>query len=139
MLQKCAHERLSNCPDCYDIAMAYVSDVTFSLAISESYTNAREKGFHSTGQTFGDKMLLAISELVEAFEEYRNNRAIDEIYFVEDAQGNLKPEGIPVEITDCLIRLFDNCGYYSIPIRQAYYLKTAYNKTRPYLHGDKRL
>lgn len=129
----------NSCADCYDKAYDYVNTVTFTQAISESYTNAREKGFHDIGQSFGDKLMLAVSELAEALEEYRNGCGLDQIYFVLDKDGRPKPEGVPVEIADCLIRLFDNCGYYEIPIIQAYTLKTAYNKTRPHLHGGKKL
>lgn len=101
------------------------------------YRNARDKGFHTTGQTFGDKMMLAVSELAEALEEYRNGHATDEVYYVQDKQGNDKPEGIPIEIADCIIRLFDNCEFYNIDIVHALNLKMTYNEGREHLHGGK--
>jgi len=114
-------------------------NVSLSQAMSESYTNAYEKGFHSINQSFGDKMMLAVSELAEALEEYRNGCEIQTIYFVLDKEGNPKPEGVSIEIIDCLIRLLDSCGYYGIPVTQVYMLKTEYNRGRPHLHGNKRL
>lgn len=137
---KCMHERPANdCEVCFNMAIQYMGDITFSRAISESFGNAREKGFHSIEQTFGDKILLAISELVEAFEEHRNNLDVQTIYFVLDEKSTPKPEGISVEIADCMIRLFDTVGFYLLPIREAYALKTEYNKTREHLHGGKRV
>lgn len=142
MANVCMHDKSPGaCDECLEILSTYqgMGNVTFAQAISESYRNAKEKGFHDVPHTFGDRMLLAISELVEAFEEHRNNMAITDIYFVLDKEGNPKPEGIPVEIADCLIRLFDDIGYYSIPIHLAYEAKKEYNKSRPHRHGGKRL
>lgn len=140
----CMHGEAINfysCPECYKMAYEYKPDgnITLSQAMSESYSNAKEKGFHNVNQSFGDKMMLAVSELAEALEEYRNGCGVQTIYFVLDSEGKPKPEGVPIEIIDCMIRLFDNCGYYNIPITQIYMLKTEYNKSRPHLHGNKKL
>lgn len=135
----CMHDVAGACTDCYDLAMPYVGEVTFSQAISESYEHARNKGFHNVAHTGTERLMLAASELFEAFEEFRNGRGMDEIYFVLDDKGVPKPEGVPIEIIDCMIRLFDDAGYYAIPLREAYHLKRDYNKTRDHLHGGKRL
>lgn len=142
MARLCMHDNhVDACEECLELLSSVQSmgDITFARAISESYENAKEKGFHDVAHTFGDRMLLAISELVEAFEEHRNNMRVDSIYFLLDKEGNPKPEGIPIEIADCLIRLFDDIGYYGIPIHLAYEAKKEYNKTRPHRHGGKRL
>jgi hypothetical protein len=137
---ECMHGKTFQCAECFNMAHEYIPGfVTLTQAVSDSYSHAREKGFHTTGQTFGDKMMLAVSELSEALEEYRNGRLPDEIYFVLDDAGNPKPEGVPIEMMDCLIRLFDDFGFYNIPINTAYNLKTEYNKTRTFRHGGKRL
>ena len=47
------------------------------------------------------------SELSEALEEYRNGHAVTEIYYNGD-----KPEGVPVELVDVVIRLLDVVGKY---------------------------
>lgn len=49
------------------------------------------------------KAMLAVGELSEAVEELRNGHAPGEIYYGPDG----KPEGFPVEIADCIIRLGD--------------------------------
>lgn len=51
----------------------------------------------------------------------------------------LKPEGIPSELADAVIRIFDMCGYYGIDLEKAIDEKMAYNKTRSYKHGGKKL
>ena len=51
---------------------------------------------------------------------------------------HLKPEGIPSELADIIIRVLDICAYHKIDIAHAISDKMAYNETRPYRHGDKR-
>lgn len=50
-----------------------------------------------------------------------------------------KPEGIPSEIADAIIRLCDFCGYYGIDIEHAIQEKMEYNKSRGHKHGGKKL
>ena len=49
------------------------------------------------------------------------------------------PEGIAVEMADCIIRILDWCGKEGIDIEAILEEKHAYNKTRPYRHGGKAL
>ena len=77
---------------------------------------------------------LIHSEVSEALEEYRNGRAQTEVYYGE----NGKPEGIPIELADVIIRIFDFCGYAGINIDAAITQKHEYNKSRPYRHGGKK-
>jgi hypothetical protein len=48
-----------------------------------------------------------------------------------------KPEGIPVELADAVIRIFDMCGRYGIDLEDVILRKHAYNKTRPMRHGKR--
>lgn len=104
-----------------------------------------------------EQLMLIVSELSEALEEYRSGR--EDIYFqncgkCRQASVNLredevhaisygehdhsgKPEGFAVEIADVLIRIGDLCGRYDVPIEKAVRLKLAFNKTRPHRHGGK--
>lgn len=50
---------------------------------------------------------LLHSEVSEAFEEYRKHKPLDLIYFNED---DPKPEGIPIEFADVIIRCCDVLG-----------------------------
>lgn len=82
--------------------------------------------------TVGDRLMLMVSELAEALEEFRDGRAVSLVY-----EKNGKPEGIPVELADVVIRIADFCGLYAIDLESALELKLAYNETRPYRHGGK--
>jgi hypothetical protein len=48
-----------------------------------------------------------------------------------------KPEGIPSELADVIIRVAHYCGANGIDLAEAVREKTAYNKTRPFKHGGK--
>lgn len=52
--------------------------------------------------------------------------------------GFLKPEGIPSELADIVIRVGDASEEYGIDLGQEVLLKQSYNATRPHKHGGKR-
>jgi len=95
--------------------------------------NNAAHGFMATGRKiFCEKMLLIVSEISEALEEFRDGRGLNEIYFKDR-----KPEGIPIEIADAVIRIFDFCEANGIDLESALSMKMTYNDTRPYMHGKK--
>lgn len=103
--------------------------------VQEAYHAADEKGWHDTNRTFSECVLLIHCELSEAVEAHRDmDRTTDEIWLDGD-----KPEGVPIELADVLIRIADLCGEYGIDLEGAVKQKMAYNKTRPYRHGGKRI
>jgi NTP pyrophosphatase (non-canonical NTP hydrolase) len=102
---------------------------------SDAFNNAVLKGWHEKERTIGDQIALMHSELSEALEEHRNGHQPNEIYFADGG----KPEGIPVELADCIIRIFDFCGKYDIDLEHAIEIKMEYNKTRPFRHGGKQV
>lgn len=79
-----------------------------------------------------EKIALMHSELSEALEEYRNHKP--DIY---DEEG--KPEGIAVELADCIIRILDLAGFMGWDIENALLIKMGYNQSRPYRHGGKKI
>lgn len=46
-----------------------------------------------------------------------------------------KPEGVPAELADIVIRVFDMAKAYGIDLADAIEEKMAYNMTRPHKHG----
>lgn len=98
------------------------------------HQNMIEHGWYEEQKNFGDLISLCHCELSEAFEEYRKGKDFNEVYF-----NGLKPEGIPVELADVVIRIFDMCEYYGINLEEVIKLKYEYNKARPYKHGGKRV
>jgi NTP pyrophosphatase (non-canonical NTP hydrolase) len=98
---------------------------------------AVEKGWweDDVDRTFGTLIALIHSEASEALEEYRDQHGPDIFTYVYEIEG--KPHGIPIELVDILIRVFDIAGFYRIDLADALRRKIAYNTTRPYRHGGK--
>ena len=114
----------------------------------EVHQNAKDHGWWDEERSFGDIIALCHSELSEALEEYRKGRPmiyVDDYPSLSRKEGipkqgdGEKPEGIAVELADCIIRILDYCGKEGIDIEALLKLKHEYNKTRPYKHGGKKI
>ena len=97
--------------------------------------NATLHGFYDEPRSFDRACMLIASEIFEAHEEYRDGRGFNEIYYLPENPD--KPEGIPIELADAIIRLLDTSTHYHIDMEHALDLKHAYNLSRPYKHGRK--
>jgi NTP pyrophosphatase (non-canonical NTP hydrolase) len=103
--------------------------------VTNSWQTAEDHGWHSPPKSFGDDIALIHSELSEALEEFRNGHKPSELYFGEGG----KPEGVPSELADVLIRVADLCAVHGIDIEAATKAKADFNRTRPWRHGGKKL
>lgn len=97
---------------------------------------AKDKGWWDSPRAIGDIFILFTSEVSEAYEEYRNGRGLTETYYDEAHPG--KPEGVPTELADVVIRILDFCEWAGIDLQEIMDLKHRFNLTRPYRHGGKR-
>lgn len=110
-----------------------------SELVQVAYKNAVAKGFYDNeGVTFGDRIALCHSELSEALEAFRMT-GLEGVANNIPRTPNGKPEGVPSELADVVIRIADMCGAYSIDLEAAIVEKVAFNATRPYRHGGKKL
>lgn len=120
------------------------------------HKNAIDHGWWEEERGFGELISLCHSELSEALEEYRNGHPPQETYYKckcedpfyeckADEGGTCagcvyaKPEGIPTELADVVIRIMDMCGRYGIDLETVINEKHEYNKGREYKHGGKKI
>ena len=96
------------------------------------HENAVAHGWWEDDRELPEIIALCHSELSEALEAYRNNEPM-----IWDNNG--KPDGIAVEMADCVIRIFDWFGAVGIEPFEIMLKKHRYNETRPYKHGGKKI
>lgn len=127
----------------------------------EIHQIAVDHGFWEASDNIGEKLMLIVSEISEALEDYRNGKMSvtydaqlsTEVMVVETSGDSTrflrkdgseakdvivqKPEGFPVELADVVIRVLDLAGWLGIDLGAVIDLKVVYNKTRPHLHGKR--
>ena len=121
-------------------------EYTFSELVDRCYQQSKDKGFHDDEPT-DPKALLAYqsmkialmhSELSEALEELRSGHAVNDTYYNDDSHVPGKPEGVPSELADVVIRIMDFCGAFNIDLEDIIIEKHDYNATRAKMHGGRK-
>lgn len=120
--------------------------MTFHSLMQDIEDYAKDKGFWKDGRSFGDDIALMHSELSEALEEFRKGHALNQEVVNSDlaiSMGNgirvPKPEGIPSEFADLIIRVLHLCAEEKIDIERAIMDKMHFNRLREFRHGNKRM
>lgn len=93
---------------------------------------ACSKGWYDNGgPSFSDAMNNLHAEVSEAWEGYRHHNPPSEHI----------PEfsAIEEELADVVIRIMDTCEHEGYRLTEAILAKCAYNKTRPFRHGGKKV
>lgn len=127
--------------------------------ITQNTTRYEGKGPTPTDEALRDyyaaRLALITTEVAEAIEELRNGRAVDETWYenppltaealtavADDVRAGRatpprphKPEGVPSELADIVIRAFDFAHEAGIDLAAMIQEKLAYNATRPAMHG----
>jgi len=104
-----------------------VTDMTITQLCREANEASKRAGWQDEYRSVGDLIALMHTELSEAFEEYRKGKGVTEVYFNPD---HSKPEGMPIELADAVIRIAQFCGQYGIDLEDAISRKMRYNETR---------
>jgi len=116
---------------------------TLNALRDEAYDNAKAHGFHDVSRPVGDAMMLITTEVGEAFEAFREGSPVSEMRYapLDESKGERvgKPIGVPSELADIVIRVLDFCGEHDIDIERVVIEKMAYNRSRPFRHGNKAL
>ena len=99
----------------------------------EIHQSAIERGWwDNPHRDFGEVTSLIHCEISEAFEEYRDKHPLGEVRLEKG-----KPEGVPVEMADAIIRILDWAEKEDVDMAAVIRMKVDYNKTRPHRHGGK--
>jgi len=131
-----------------------LSELKIKDFIKEVGENNVAHGFRDRENSFCEFIALIHSEVSEMLEEHREGKYPTETYYTCKAKTRsdcrtifpgvntgckgcefAKPEGIPYECADAVIRLFDFADFYKIDLESAIIEKMNFNKTRPHMHG----
>jgi len=108
--------------------------------ITEAHQTAIDHGWW---ENWGKIIYALPGDMSETFENYVSNSCLmlmaSELGEACEAIRHGDDENLAEELADVVIRIADYCGWKCIDLEKAITEKMAKNKTRPYMHGNKRL
>ena len=99
---------------------------------------SREKHWREDLCNFSETIALCHSELSKALEADRNGEPDYRIFATREGDPPVRPEGVVIELANCIIRILDWCGGRGVDIGGVIKAKHEYNKTQPLSHGYKK-
>lgn len=105
----------------------------------EEWRNGRDtdETYYVLKVNSSDKITNGVYDAIQAFRE-DDIELTDEQFKLLFEKGYLKPEGIPAELADVVIRVMDAAVHYGIDLEASIIEKMNYNKTRDFRHGGKK-
>lgn len=118
----------------------------------EIHHNAKQKGFWDKPRSFGESLMLIVSELGEALEADRKGKIADlkaynatllsedvleedMVFYNRTCFERFIKDTVEDEIADSLIRILDLCDAMGMDVEFHVKEKMNYNSKRPKLHG----
>ena len=101
---------------------------------ARAYEIAKKKGWIEPDNSFGDFISEVHGEVSEAFEEFKDNESVH----CKWKNNCGRPEGVPSELADVVIRIMSYCGEVGIDLHAEIIEKMDYNETKP-IRKEKRL
>lgn len=143
MFIMCMRHGRAFCSECHNKKTERIYDMDIYKLQCATWRIAEEKGWHEGEPiSFGEFIALCHSELSEALEIYRNHGSsvVNKLCETSTYKGLIqKPEGIPIELADVIMRILDYSETHGINMEKAIETKMRFNRTREYRHGNKML
>lgn len=150
-------EQLRKCGEKpFPVTLNEWTDRIHRIAVDHGWWESEDGMCDDGVRSFPEIVALCHSELSEALEEYRRNKPMayqvdgtnyypalnrTEPNKVEDVskwRDDKKPEGIAVEMLDCIIRILDWMGHEGVDVDTLMEKKVKYNEGRKHRHGGKK-
>lgn len=116
--------------------------LTLLQVMEMAHANAVKKGIwdHANAKSDIESMALVLTEVAECIEVMRLRGYEPTAVWYEGSVATppdqlRKPEGLPIELADIIIRVCDFAKARGIDLNRAVLAKMRYNESRPQMHG----